>query len=95
MSRERDQAIVRSLLDRYLPTASVDPDKVAEYVERSGDTAPPIKYVYDEETGEYYIADGNHRWFAANLRGDETIDAEPMEGDPVFLSRLLNIFRGE
>ena len=73
-----------------LPTAEVDPERVKKYAKMPAKTAPPVEYV--ERDGQKFIVDGNGRWFAAELRGDGQIEAEPSPLDKGILARWLAKF---
>lgn len=60
------------------PRESIDEALIAEYVE-SIDDVPPI-IVFADGT-DYWLADGFHRWHAANRLGRTTIDADVRKGD--------------
>jgi predicted phosphohydrolase len=85
MSRER--------ADDLYPTASVDQDKLMSYLKMDPQSAPPIQYVEDE-TGSKLIVDGNHRWWAAQLRGETEVEAEEFPASEEFRNRFSSLFGG-
>jgi|GEM_PF-7014469 len=81
-------------VDDLLPTANVDPERVLRYAAMPSETQPPIQYILGRD-GHCYVADGNHRLFAAILRGDPTVTAEPMKIAPEIKNRLLDMFESD
>jgi uncharacterized ParB-like nuclease family protein len=60
------------------PREAIDESLIAEYAEAIDDL-PPLIVFYDGT--DYWLADGFHRWHAANRLGRKTIDCDVRKGD--------------
>lgn len=76
-------------IDSLLPTANVNPEKVAHFKNRGEGYDQPVEYVMGSN-GEKLIQDGNHRVWAARERGDQTIKAKESELPEGIKQRWLN-----
>ncbi len=86
--------IERIKVEDMLPTSPVKRDRVIAFSLFPGELSPPIKYIVDPLDGQRYVAEGNHKWFAALARGDNQIEAIPSTFGDTVNQRLLSRFKG-
>ncbi len=84
--------MAKTNIDSLLPTGQVDQKRVRRFLAQDASTQPPIE-IATTDAG-IYIVDGNHRFFASLLRGQEQVETIETQLSPTQKSRWLKRIGG-